>query len=120
MQQDVQQDQQDEIYYNDEVNHPPHYTQGAIECIDAMEAMVTPEEFRAHCRLTAFKYIWRARHRGNEATNYAKAQWYLDRAERSVWAQRGAAMGDPGWPEESTPAPEETAAARAKHAVRRF
>ena len=30
----------------DMVNSPPHYANGTIECIDAMEAMLTPEEFK--------------------------------------------------------------------------
>jgi hypothetical protein len=30
----------------DPVNHPAHYTQGKVECIDAIESMLTPEEYR--------------------------------------------------------------------------
>ena len=30
---------------SDEVNHPVHYTAGTIECIQAIEAALTPEEW---------------------------------------------------------------------------
>jgi hypothetical protein len=31
---------------HDPVNHPAYYTSGAVECIDAIQAALTPEEFR--------------------------------------------------------------------------
>ena len=62
----------------DLVNQPPHYRQGEIECIDAIEAALTPEEFRGYCKGNALKYIWRERHKG-EAVSLAKAAWYLAR-----------------------------------------
>jgi len=30
----------------DMVNHPPHYKQGSIECIDAIHAQLSPAEWR--------------------------------------------------------------------------
>ena len=63
----------------DIINHPPHYTQGGIEAIDAIEAALTPEEFRGYCKGNALKYIWREKHKGqNESLK--KAIWYLNRA----------------------------------------
>ena len=41
----------------DMVNKPEHYTTGEIECIDAMAACASEEEFRGHLKLTAFKHI---------------------------------------------------------------
>lgn len=61
---------------NDPIN-PDHYTSGGIECIDAMRAIATPEEIAAHCRLTAFKYLWRAGKKGPAAEDFRKAAWYL-------------------------------------------
>ncbi len=62
----------------DPVNHPPHYTQGGIETIDAIEAALTAEEFRGYCKGNALKYVWRERHKGqNESIK--KAIWYLNR-----------------------------------------
>lgn len=63
----------------DYVNHPPHYTQGDIECIEAIRAALTPEEFRGYCKGAALKYIWREQHKGqNESLE--KAQWYMKEA----------------------------------------
>ena len=61
----------------DLVNQPPHYRQGEIECIDAIEAALTPEEFRGYCKGNAFKYLWRERHKGEDSL--AKGAWYLAR-----------------------------------------
>jgi hypothetical protein len=61
----------------DQIN-PEHYRQGEIECIDAIEAALTPEEFRGYCKGNVLKYTWRERHKG-EATSLAKAAWYLRR-----------------------------------------
>lgn len=62
----------------DAVNHPPHYTQGGIECIDAIQAALTPEEFRGYCKGNALKYTWRELHKGG-AESLQKAAWYLGR-----------------------------------------
>lgn len=62
----------------DMINHPPHYTQGGIECIDALEAASTQEEFRGFLRLNAMKYLWRARHKGG-IEDYKKGIWYLNK-----------------------------------------
>lgn len=61
---------------NNEVNHPAHYTQGEIECIDAIRAALTPDEFRGYCKGNALKYIWRERHKGGQQ-DADKAAWYL-------------------------------------------
>jgi len=63
---------------SDPVNNPPHYTAGAIECIDAIRAALTPEEFRGFCKGNALKYVWRERLKGG-AESLAKAGWYLNR-----------------------------------------
>lgn len=61
----------------DQIN-PNHYKQGDIECIDAIEAALTPEEFRGYCKGNIIKYTWRERMKG-EAISLSKAQWYLRR-----------------------------------------
>ena len=63
----------------DLVNHPPHYTAGAVECIDAIESALSPEEFRGFLRGQVLKYAFRATRKGAEQQDYAKARWYLDR-----------------------------------------
>ena len=62
----------------DLINHPEHYRQGEIECIDAIAAALTPDEFRGYCKGNVLKYVWRERHKGN-AQSLKKARWYLDR-----------------------------------------
>lgn len=61
----------------DNVRSPPHYTKGGIECIEAIQAALTAEEFRGYCKGNAMKYIWRERHKGGEES-IEKAMWYLD------------------------------------------
>lgn len=63
----------------DYINHPPHYTQGEIECIDAMKACSTPDEFAGYLRLAALKYLWRLNHKESRLANAQKAQWYINR-----------------------------------------
>jgi len=64
----------------DLVNSPPHYRQGDIECIDAIRAALTDEEFRGYCKGNAIKYTWREKHKGGDE-DLKKAAWYLDRIE---------------------------------------
>ena len=59
----------------DPVNQPPPYREGVVECIDAIRAALTAEEFRGFCKGNAIKYIWRERYKaGDESLN--KATFY--------------------------------------------
>ena len=60
----------------DAVNSPEHYTEGDIECIDAIEASMSPTEFQGYCKGNALKYIWRYRHK-NGLEDLHKAEVYL-------------------------------------------
>jgi hypothetical protein len=62
----------------DLVNHPPHYNDGSIECIDAIEAQLTSEEYRGYLKGNIAKYAWRERHKGG-TESLKKARFYLDR-----------------------------------------
>lgn len=62
----------------DVVNHPPHYTDGGIECIEAIEAQLTVEEYRGYLKGNIAKYVWRERHKGG-TESLMKARFYLDR-----------------------------------------
>lgn len=64
----------------DLINDPPHYRQGAIECIDAIKSALTPEEFAGFCKGNAFKYLWREKHKGG-LESLGKAAWYLDQLQ---------------------------------------
>ena len=69
---------------HDAVNHPSHYNQGGIECIDAIQAAVTnlagPEAWLTG---SAIKYLWRWRHK-NGLADLQKAKFYLDRLIKLV------------------------------------
>ena len=65
---------------NDNVNHPSHYTNGNIECIDAMVAAFGKKEVTNYCKINAFKYLWRADLKGKTLEDLKKAQWYLLKA----------------------------------------
>ena len=59
----------------DVVNKPKHYNQGGIECIDAIEAILTHEEFVGYLRGNSLKYRWRFRYK-NGVEDLRKAEWY--------------------------------------------
>lgn len=63
----------------DEVTKPEHYNSGAVECIEAIEASMSPEEFKGYLKGNCLKYLWRYQYKGKPAQDLAKAQWYLDR-----------------------------------------
>ena len=64
---------------DDMVNHPPHYTAGGIECIEAIEAAVEHlDGFEAYCTGNAIKYLWRWKLKGGKQ-DIEKAIWYLNR-----------------------------------------
>lgn len=63
---------------DDMVNHPPHYTQGGIECIDAMEAAYGTEAVIMFCMCNAFKYQWRFNNK-NGREDILKCQWYQNK-----------------------------------------
>lgn len=52
------------------------YRHGSLECIDAIRAALTPEEFRGFCKGNVMKYVWRERHKGGDA-DLDKARDYV-------------------------------------------
>jgi len=73
---------------DDDVNSPAHYSsQGDIECIDAMESMMSREEIIGYLRGNSFKYRWRCRDKGNAVKDLRKAQWYENRLLELLKAQ---------------------------------
>ena len=59
----------------DMVNHPPHYNQKSVECIDAIES-ATDNGFEYYLQGNILKYLWRYRYK-NGVEDLNKAQWYL-------------------------------------------
>lgn len=68
----------------DFVNHPPHYTSGAIECLDAIEAALGSYNFQMYCRGQVIKYLWRMDRKGMPLEDSRKAQFYLNRMVGSM------------------------------------
>ena len=66
---------------NDAVNHPQHYTNGGIECIDALASMISgfTDPNDAALSWQVVKYVWRHPFKGNALQDLKKARWYLDR-----------------------------------------
>jgi len=62
----------------DSVEKPAHYASGDIECIDAIKAQMTPEEFQGYLKGNVSKYMWRWRDKGG-VESLRKARWYLER-----------------------------------------
>lgn len=67
----------------DPVNKPMHYNQSGIECIEAIRASMTAEQFEAYCKGNIMKYLWRYEHK-NKQQDLLKAEWYLRRLINSV------------------------------------
>ena len=65
--------------WQDAVHRPAHYTQGDIECIDAIEAAVKNlSGLEAFCTGNAIKYLWRWKQKGG-TQDLHKAKWYIDK-----------------------------------------
>lgn len=65
---------------NPNVYEPEHYqSESGIECIEAIRAALTPEEFRGYCKGNVIKYVWRERKKGGDES-LEKANWYLKEA----------------------------------------
>ena len=63
----------------DMVNHPQHYTQGGIECIDALKAATVGKRgIEAVCVANVIKYLWRYEEK-NGIEDVRKAKWYVER-----------------------------------------
>lgn len=67
------------LHVPDVVNHPSHYTNGKVECIDAIEsATVGKTGIEAVCVANVIKYLWRYEDK-NGMEDIKKAQWYLNK-----------------------------------------
>lgn len=69
---------------DDAVNHPAHYTQGKVECIDALESAVSGlSGIEAGLTWNVIKYMWRWKHK-NGLEDLFKAEYYLKRLIQRV------------------------------------
>jgi len=69
----------------DLVNHPNHYTQGDVECIDAIESAIIglPPTY-AFLVGQIIRYIWRFYFKGKPLQDLEKAKFYLERLMTKV------------------------------------
>lgn len=64
---------------SDMVQHPQHYNQDGIECIDAIKAATVGKTgIEAFCVGNAIKYLFRYENK-NGLEDVKKAQWYINR-----------------------------------------
>lgn len=68
---------------DDAVFSPLHYNQGGIECIEALRACMSKEEYRGFLRGNVIKYLWRLNDKATPQENIKKARWYLDTLQES-------------------------------------
>lgn len=64
----------------EKINHPKHYLDGKIECIDAIEETVGIQGAIDFCIGNTMKYLWRHKKKENKIEDLRKAKWYLDYA----------------------------------------
>ena len=65
--------------FDDPVNNPPHYTQGTVECIEAIASALGATKYEGFLQGQVMKYVWRAPHKGKAQQDYKKAEFYLKR-----------------------------------------
>lgn len=74
---------------HDNVNKPKHYTQGKVECIDAIEsATMGLMGIVAVCVANVIKYVWRFALK-NGVEDLDKADYYLQRLRKKVRERDG-------------------------------
>ena len=76
----------------DNVNKPEHYTQGNVECIDAIESATTGlTGIVAVCIANVIKYVWRFG-RKNGIEDLDKADYYLQRIRTLIRNKKSTAF----------------------------
>lgn len=60
-----------------EAIRPDHYAVDGVECIEAVKAAFTKEEFEGFCKGNVFKYLWRHRQKDNPTLDVEKAHQYF-------------------------------------------
>lgn len=72
-----------------------HYLDMGVQPWDAMQAWMTPMEFRGFLRGNAIKYVARAGKKGDEVEDLRKARHYLDRLIEELEGATGGVEGSP-------------------------
>lgn len=53
-----------------------HYKHGSVECIEAIKAALTEDEYRGFLKGNIIKYVWREGHKGSSLEDVQKAEDY--------------------------------------------
>jgi hypothetical protein len=78
----------EEKKWNDNVNHPKHYNQGNIECIDYLRDNLG-DGFSYYLEGNIKKYMHRWRYKKAPVEDLRKAAWYLGKLiENQVFDER--------------------------------
>ena len=76
----------------DKIN-PPHYKTGLVECIEAIESSLSPEEFKGYLKASIIKYLWRYEQK-NGLEDLQKADWFLRKLMYHVEKDEGQGTKD--------------------------
>jgi len=66
------------INKTDNVNKPPHYNQGGVECIDYIKQQLG-FNFKYYLEGSMLKYNHRYKYKADPLEDLKKSQWYLNR-----------------------------------------
>ena len=76
------------------VNHPSHYNlPDRKECIDEMIDIYGLKDVEKWCEITAYKYKYRAGHKGSAVEDMSKASWYTIKARELKSKRRWKVFG---------------------------
>ena len=76
------------------VNHPSHYNlPNRKECIDEMIDIYGLKDVAKWCEITAYKYKYRAGHKGSVIEDMSKAAWYIIKARELKSRRRWKVFG---------------------------
>ena len=79
---------------SDMVNHPSHYNlPDRKECIDEMIDIYGLKDVAKWCEITAYKYKYRAGHKGSVVEDMSKAVWYIIKAHELKSRRRWKVFG---------------------------
>lgn len=66
---------------NNMVNHPKHYKESSLECIETMIIAFGASDTAIYCCMNAYKYMFRYKTK-NGLEDLEKANWYLDKCNK--------------------------------------
>lgn len=73
----------EELVKDDVINHPNHYTNGGMECIDEMIMIFGKKAVAYFCLCNAWKYRYRALSK-NGQEDIDKSHWYIAKYKELV------------------------------------